>query len=203
MLPFVKRLNSQLGVPPWGHSSSLCAQIVPKRIAKTRGLVSGKMVVHCLLDRGNAATRRGRTFQMSLASLPKTVMRMERYVMAFKMQGASVRMGSVSFTNLKTVFSNSLILAGCGVMGAFFFTACKTCDKEDCEDEGACWWEDGKGCKEQKKTTLKPEIVENVGGNIEWLNGNKTVSTQSARNGGQSVLTQTFALFLICGLMAV
>ena len=110
---------------------------------------------------------------------------------------------SCKFYKTEEKITYSLIIAGCGMMGAFFFTACKTCDKEDCEDEGACWWEDGKGCKEQKKTTLKPEIVENVGENIEWLNGNKTVSTQSARNGGQSVSTQTFALFLICGLMAV
>ena len=91
-------------------------------------------------------------------------------------------------------------------MGAFFFTACKTCDKEDCEDEGACRWVEGKGCKERKKTTQTPNRVgkvENVGGKIEWLNGNKTVSTQSASSGGKTVSTETFALFLICGLMAV
>ena len=146
---------------------------------------------------------------MSLASLPKTVMRMVRGVMAFRMQDASVRMGSVRYhvssAKLETVFTNSLFLAGCGVMGAFFFTACKTCDKEDCADEGACRWEDGKGCKESKKTTQTPERegkdVEN--GNIEWLNGNKTVTTHSATDGGQTVSTQTFALFLICGLMTV
>merc|ERR1719318_780889 len=50
------------------------------------------MGVHCLLDRGNAATRRGRMFRTSLVNHQKTVMRMVKGVMAFKMPDASVTM---------------------------------------------------------------------------------------------------------------
>jgi len=32
------------------------------------------------------------------------------------------------------------ISSGCGTHGAFFRTACNTCNQEDCEDEGACKW---------------------------------------------------------------
>jgi len=36
------------------------------------------------------------------------------------------------------------ISSGCGTHGAFFYTACSTCDEEGCEDEGACKWTNGK-----------------------------------------------------------
>ena len=39
------------------------------------------------------------------------------------------------------------VLAGCGTMGAFFFQNCSGCDKEGCEDEGACVWREGE-CQE-------------------------------------------------------
>jgi len=32
------------------------------------------------------------------------------------------------------------ISSGCGTHGAFFRTACNTCNQDDCEDEGACKW---------------------------------------------------------------
>eukprot|EP00091_Calanus_sinicus_P005337 TRINITY_DN15783_c0_g1_i1.p3 TRINITY_DN15783_c0_g1~~TRINITY_DN15783_c0_g1_i1.p3 ORF type:complete len:114 (-),score=25.60 TRINITY_DN15783_c0_g1_i1:402-743(-) len=38
------------------------------------------------------------------------------------------------------------ISSGCGTMGAFFFTKCSDCTEEDCEDEGACKWQDGSSC---------------------------------------------------------
>ena len=35
-------------------------------------------------------------------------------------------------------------------MGAFFIRECSTCNKDDCEDEGACKWRNGK-CLDKKK----------------------------------------------------
>eukprot|EP00092_Neocalanus_flemingeri_P077406 GFUD01096131.1.p1 GENE.GFUD01096131.1~~GFUD01096131.1.p1 ORF type:complete len:149 (+),score=46.63 GFUD01096131.1:28-447(+) len=42
------------------------------------------------------------------------------------------------------------ISSGCGTMGAFFFTPCSNCEEEDCEDEEACKWMNGK-CRDKKK----------------------------------------------------
>ena len=54
--------------------------------------------------------------------------------------------------------------AGCGTMGAFFFTKCADCTEEDCEDEGACKWQDGSSlpfgqgkCRDKKRENVPDE----------------------------------------------
>ena len=49
-------------------------------------------------------------------------------------------------------------------MGAFFFTKCADCTEEDCEDEGACKWQDGSSlpfgqgkCRDKKRENVPDE----------------------------------------------
>ena len=91
-------------------------------------------------------------------------MRMVKGVMEFKMLVVFVRRDFVKFHVSKTklsVFNEKMLLAGCGIMGAFFKTECGTCDSEGCEDEGVCKWMGGK-CKEKSgvaRILVNPAIL--------------------------------------------
>ena len=79
----------------------------------------------------------------------KTAIKKARNVMVYWMLDVAVRMDNVkrfvsktlSVTNMGIYF---LILASCGIFGAFFFTACSQCGEDGCEDVGACKWINGK-----------------------------------------------------------
>ena len=56
----------------------------------------------------------------------------------------------------KKACNNLYSPAGCGTMGAFFFTKCSVCSEDDCEDEGTCKWAGGK-CEFKKGVWTGPE----------------------------------------------
>ena len=91
---------------------------------------------------------------MSPAQTILSVIRMVRSVMDSWMFSVSVRIDSVRYPVRNYCYNNIhhhnvlYTLAGCGTMGAFFFTKCSACAEEDCEDEGACSWIDGE-CKDK------------------------------------------------------
>jgi len=71
------------------------------------------------------------------------------------------------------------ISAGCGTMGAFFRKDCSFCRENDCEDEGACVWNNGR-CNELYEVGNQCNSTDDCQATVDWCQSERCVCSQGS-----------------------